>query len=178
MTHEPAAKPIVLIGFPGSGKSTVGRLVAARIGRRFLDLDEVIVAEAGRPIADIFRADGEPAFRQLERAALGRMLGQGDLVLATGGGAACREDNLADMLARAHVVSLGTSAEEAIRRTGARSGRPLFDNAADPLAAARALMAARAPFYRRAHFVIETEGKTPEQVAGEIVAAVLKEKET
>jgi shikimate kinase len=167
---------VVLVGFMGTGKTTVGRLLAQHLGRRFVDLDEVIVADAGRPISDIFRDEGEPAFRARESAALGRILGEDAVVIATGGGAACREDNLTAMLARADVVALFASPEESVRRAGVHSGRPLFDNAADPVAAARALHAKREPFYRRAHVHVDTEGKGPEQIVAEISAALGKEK--
>ena len=168
---------MVLIGFMGTGKTTVGRLLAARLGWRFLDLDEVIVAEAGRPIADIFRDDGEPAFRALEQAALGRVLGEGAVVIATGGGAACREDNLTAMLARGRVVALFASPTESVRRAGVKSGRPLFDGAADPVATAQALLAKREAFYRRAHVHVETEGKGPEEIVAEIAEALGTERE-
>jgi shikimate kinase len=163
---------VVIIGFMGTGKTTVGRLVAQRLGRRFVDLDELIVERAGRPIADIFRGEGEGGFRARERHALAQALDQGDLVLATGGGAACREDNLADMLARGRVVALEATPEEVLRRTGARSGRPLLDGAGDPLAAARDLLGQREPFYARAHHRVDTVGKPPEKVAAAVLAAL------
>ena len=158
----------------GTGKTTVGRLLALRTGGRFIDLDDVIVADAGRSIPDIFRAEGEPGFRQREAAALARVLGEVGVVIATGGGAACREPNLSLMLQKAEVVALAASPEETVRRTGARSGRPMLDGAADPLAAARELLAKREPFYRRAHLHIDTEGKRPEQIADEIVSALAR----
>jgi shikimate kinase len=104
------------------------------------------------------------------------LLGEDDVVISTGGGAACREPNISMMLDRGHVVALWASPEEVIRRTGAHSGRPLLDGAKDPLTAARDLLAAREPFYRRAHLRIETEGKRPEQIADEIVVALGKER--
>ena len=163
----------MIIGFMGTGKTTVGRLVARRVGRRFVDLDDLVVeAAGGRPIADIFRHEGEAAFRQLERQALGRALDDADCVLATGGGAACREDNLGLLLDRARVVALTAPPEEVLRRTGQRSGRPLLDGAGDPLAAARELLRQREPFYARAHVQVDTAGKAPEAVADEVVAAL------
>jgi shikimate kinase len=165
-------RPIVIIGFMGTGKTTVGRLVAARLGRRFVDLDSVIAAVAGKPIPEIFRADGEPAFRRLESEALARALGDAGTVLSTGGGAACREDNLAMMLAQGHVVALSATPEEVLRRAGPASGRPMLDSGEDQLAKARALLAAREPFYARAHVRVDTVGKAPEQVAAEVLAAV------
>lgn len=163
---------MVIIGFMGTGKSTVGRLLAGKLDRRFLDLDEVIVETAGQPIAEIFQTEGEPAFRRLERAALVRALEDEGVVLATGGGAACREDNLALMLERAQVVALSATPEEVLRRTGKASGRPLLDGAGDPLGKARELLASREPFYARAHVRIDTVGKRPEEVAAMALAAL------
>lgn len=163
----------MLIGFPGSGKTTVGSQLAKRLGGRFLDLDDVIVADAGSGIPEIFRREGEPGFRKREREALARVLDQTDAVIATGGGAACQEGNLVLMLDRADVVALWASPEEAVRRTGTRSGRPLMDGVADPLAHARALFAAREPYYRRAHVSVDTEGKRPAEIVAEIADALV-----
>jgi shikimate kinase len=162
----------VLIGFPGTGKTTVGSQLARQLGGRFLDLDDVIVADAGCAIPEIFRREGEPGFRKREREALARVLGETNAVIATGGGAACQEGNLVLMLERADVVALWASPEETVRRTGTRSGRPLMDGVADPLAHAKALFAAREPFYRRAHFGVDTEGKRPAEIVAEIVEAL------
>jgi shikimate kinase len=155
-----------------SGKTTVGRLVAGRLGWSFQDLDEVIVRAAGLPIADIFARDGEAGFRQRETAAVREAGGLRRTVIATGGGAACREENLSAMLAAGSVVALGVSPEEAVRRAGGASGRPLLDGQADPIAAARGLLERRAPFYARAHVRLETEGRTPDQLAGELLQAL------
>jgi shikimate kinase len=170
-------RPIVIIGFMGTGKTTVGRLVADRLGRRFVDLDRVIEEVAGRSIPEIFRADGEPGFRRLETEALGRALGEGGAVIATGGGAACREPNLGMMLARGLVVALSATPEESLRRTGRASGRPMLDDASDPLAQARELLRQREPFYARAHVRIDTVGRAPDEVAAAVLAAVAKEGE-
>jgi shikimate kinase len=165
-------KPIVLIGFMATGKTTVGRLLAERLGRRFVDLDRLIEETAGTTVAEIFRSAGEPAFRKAESRALDRALAMPDAVVATGGGAACREDNLAAMLARGRVVALSANPAEVLRRTGGPSGRPLLDGAADPLATAARLLEQREEFYGRAHLRIDTVGKTPEEVAEEILAAI------
>lgn len=166
MPPSPAGQaPIFLIGFPGSGKTTVGKLLAARLGRVFEDLDDLIVRAAGIPIAEIFAREGEAGFRRLETEVLrAAAAGQGTVV-ATGGGAACREENLALMLASGRVVALEVSAAEAVRRTGRRSGRPLLDGSADPLAAATELLARRQAFYARAHQRVDTAGRTPEEAA-------------
>jgi shikimate kinase len=168
----------VIIGFMGTGKTTVGRLLAGRLGRRFVDLDDAIGERAGRSIAEIFRQGGEEAFRKLEQEALRQALAEGELVLATGGGAACREPNLSMMLAAGRVVALSAPPEEVLRRTGRRSGRPLLDGAPDPLTAARDLLSEREPFYARAHIRVDTVNKRPEEVVAEVLEALGKEGES
>ena len=165
----------MLIGFMATGKTTVGRLVAERLQRTFLDLDQLVEETAGMKIPELFRTRGEPAFRKAEAAALEKALKMDDVVLATGGGAACREDNLQAMLGSGYVVALSAPPAEVLKRTGGASGRPLLDSAADPLAEAQRLLEAREPFYTRAHLRIETVGKSPQDVAAEIVAAVRQE---
>jgi shikimate kinase len=172
MTLTGKGKPIVLIGFMATGKTTVGRLVAERLGRQFLDLDRVIEETAGTTVAELFRTAGEPAFRRAEGAALRSALARPDVVVATGGGAACREDNLEVMLAAGLVVALSATPGEVLRRTGGPSGRPLLDGADDPLAVASRLLGEREPFYARAHLRVDTVGRTPEEVAALVVAAV------
>jgi shikimate kinase len=166
---EPDA-PIFLVGFMGSGKTTVGRLLAARLGWAFADLDDRIVRAAGRPVAEIFAREGEPAFRQRETEALRSAAAERRTVLATGGGAACRDENLAVMLGAGRVVALGVSPAEAVRRAGRASGRPLLDGAAEPTAAAAGLLAAREPFYAQAHFRVDTDGRAPAQIVEQIAA--------
>ena len=167
--------PIFLIGFMGSGKTTVGSLLAARLGRVFADLDDLIVQTAGVPIAEIFAREGEAGFRRRELEALRAAAAGRGTVLATGGGAACREENLALMLASGPVVALEVSAAEAVRRTGRKSGRPLLDGSADPLAAATELLAKRQPFYARAHLRVDTGARRPEEAAEEIANALARD---
>jgi shikimate kinase len=165
-------KPIVLIGFMATGKSTVGRLLATRYGLRFIDLDEAIESTAAMTIPDIFRLEGEASFRQRERAALLETLSAQDTVIATGGGAACQPGNLQAMLASGTVVALGVSAEEAIRRTADSSGRPLLDGQGDRLVKARELLESREPYYNQAHLRVETDGKEPTRIAFEVGQAL------
>jgi shikimate kinase len=169
---------VVIIGFMGTGKTTVGRLLAERLGRRFVDLDDAVSGAAGQAIADIFRSGGEAAFRELEEQALRRVLAEPDIVLAAGGGAACREPNLTLMLASGPVVALFAPAEEVLRRTGVGSGRPLLDTAADPLQAARELLRQRESFYARAPIRVDTVGKQPEDVVNEVLASLTKQRES
>jgi len=161
--------PLFLVGFMASGKSTVGRLVATRLGWEFRDLDRVIADAAGRTIPEIFAAEGEEGFRRREAQAVAEAAELRNAVIATGGGAACREANLSRMLAAGHVVALAVSPEEVVRRTQGRSNRPLLDGAPDPLVAATALMEARAPFYARAHATIQTQDRQPDEVAAAVM---------
>jgi shikimate kinase len=163
--------PLFLIGFMATGKTTVGRLLAARLGWRLVDLDEVVVREAGHPVTHIFATEGEAGFRAREARALEAAARERALVVATGGGAACREDNLRTMLGAGRVVALAVTPEEAVRRARGGVGRPLLAGP-DPIAAAAALLAARAPFYARAHVSVDTVGRTPEDVARDVLAWV------
>jgi shikimate kinase/3-dehydroquinate synthase len=162
---------LFLVGFMAAGKTTVGRLIAARTGRRFVDLDDVIAAVAGEPVAQLVARD-EPEFRAREVAALDAAIaaaaaaaGTGaDVVIATGGGAAAHGDNLARMRAAGCVVALGVDVGEARRRAAGGAVRPLLGDA-------DALAAARAPAYRGAHTVVDTSDRTVEEVAAAVAAA-------
>jgi shikimate kinase len=156
--------PIFLIGFMASGKTTVGRLLAERLDWAFVDLDKVIEDAAGKTVPDIFAAEGEAGFRKRETEALREVAKRRKTVVATGGGAPCRDENIEAMLAEGRVFWLDVPAEEAVRRAGKSSGRPLLDAAADAVAAAQKLLRARRPFYERAHAGVETLDRTPRQI--------------
>src|SRR5437773_2639715 len=111
-TSEPDA-PIFLVGFMATGKTTVGRILAARLGWRLVDLDEMITREAGQSVPRIFETEGEAGFRAREARALGAVSRERQVVVAPGGGAACREDNLRTMLDAGRVVALAITPEEA-----------------------------------------------------------------
>ena len=161
--------PIFLIGFMASGKTTVGRLLAARLDWAFVDLDEVIEVAAGKTVAEIFAAEGEAGFRKRETEALREVVQRRKTVVATGGGAPCREENISAMLAGGRVYWLDVTAEKAVERAGQTSGRPLLDNERDPVGAARKLLDARRPFYERAHERVAAEAGD----ASNVVAALL-----
>jgi len=149
---------LFLIGFMAAGKTTVGRALAARTGRRFVDLDDAVAA-MGEPVAQLVARD-EPEFRRREAAALAAVSGD-DVVVATGGGAAAYGDNLDRMRSAGVVVALGVDVSEAQARAAEGPPRPLLANAAQ-------LARDRAPIYRRAHAVIETGGKSIEDVVDEV----------
>jgi shikimate kinase len=167
-TLEPDA-PLFLIGFMATGKTTVGRLLAKRLGWKLVDLDEVVASQVSRTVPQIFADEGEAGFRAHEARALSTVAADRRTVVATGGGAATREENLQTMLRSGRVVALGVTPEEAVRRARGGAGRPLLAGP-DPFAAATALLAARAPFYARAHLAVDTVGRTADAVADEILA--------
>ncbi|MEU4053816.1 shikimate kinase [Streptomyces olivaceus] len=147
----------------GVGKSTVGQLLAERLGVGYRDTDEDIVAAQGRSIAEIFVDEGEPAFRELEKDAVRTALAGHDGVLALGGGAVLDADTRA-LLAGQRVVYLSMDVEEAVRRTGLNAARPLL--AVNPRKQWRELMDARRHLYEEvAASVVATDGRTPEEVA-------------
>jgi shikimate kinase len=165
--------PIFLIGFMASGKTTVGRLLAERLDWTFVDLDKVIEEGAGTTVAEIFAAEGEDGFRKRETAALKEVARRRKTVVASGGGAPCRDENIEVMLAAGRVFWLEVSAEDAVARAGKASGRPLLDEAADPVAAARKLLDARRPFYARAHGQVETAERSPREIVDELLGESL-----
>ncbi|KUM71925.1 shikimate kinase [Streptomyces griseorubiginosus] len=146
----------------GVGKSTVGRLLAERLGTGYRDTDDDIVAEQGRAIAEIFVDEGEAAFRAIEKAAVARSLAEHDGVLALGGGSILDADTRA-LLAGQRVLYLSMDVEEAVKRTGLNAARPLL--AVNPRKQWRELMEARRSLYESiATAVVATDGRTPEEV--------------
>ncbi|MDX6239541.1 MAG: shikimate kinase [Kribbellaceae bacterium] len=156
---------LVLIGAPGSGKSTIAALLAARLGKPHRDTDIDIENAAGKPISDIFVDSGEAHFRQLERAAVAAAL-TSDGVVSLGGGAILDADTRADLAGHA-VVFLEVSLGEAAKRVGLGVARPLLlGNVRTQL---KNLMDARRPLYVEvAKLVVQTDGRTPEDIADEI----------
>lgn len=165
-------KRIVLMGFMGAGKSTVGRLLASLLGCQFLDTDEWIEKEQGRKISDIFAQDGETAFRDMETALLENLQnGKEDLVLSIGGGMPVREENRALLRNIGTVIYLKTSKEEIIRRVSGSQNRPLLKGGVLE-ERVTSLMNAREQIYvETAHMEILTDGKDPQQLAEEIIKA-------
>ncbi|MFI9581611.1 shikimate kinase [Streptomyces sp. NPDC052236] len=161
---------IVLVGPMGSGKSTVGRLLAERLGVDYRDTDADIVAAQGREISDIFVDEGEPYFRELERAAVRAALAEHEGVLSLGGGAVL-DDTTRELLAGLPVVYLSMDVEEAVRRVGLNQARPLL--AVNPRRQWRELMDARRPLYTEvARFAVATDERTPEEVAEAVLDAL------
>jgi shikimate kinase len=160
---------IVLVGFMGAGKTTIGRLLAAGLGLPFTDSDEVIEQHAGRPVRQIFAEDGEPAFRSLEHQVIAELLDGPAIVLALGGGAA-EHPRTRDLLAPLEVVYLQVGYEQAMLRVGGDAGRPLL--ARPDLAA---LYQRRLPLYAAvATLVVPTDGRRPETVSQDILTRLIR----
>lgn len=147
---------LILIGLPGSGKSTVGRQLARRLGLRFTDSDHVIEQRIGCSIRSFFEREGEEAFRDIEEQVIADLCAGEASVIATGGGAVLRPSNRQCLRACGDVFYLYSTPEDVFRRVRHDKERPLLQ-VADPLARLRELFAQRDPLYREtAHFVIET----------------------
>ncbi len=174
----PGAPSAILIGPPGAGKSTVGPLLAARLGAGFLDTDDRVEAVAGKPVSDIFIDDGEQAVRARERAAVawavsgagGELRDDGlrGRVIGLGGGAVL-DPGTQRLLAGQPVVYLATGFAAAAKRVGMDAPRPLL--AGNPRAMLRALLEQRLPVYEKlAWITVSTDGRTPDEITADIAA--------
>ena len=147
---------IIFVGLPGSGKTTIGRQLARRLGLPFVDSDHVIEERLGCSIREFFAREGEDSFRDVEQQVLDDLSLTHQGVLATGGGSVLREVNRRHLHERGHVIYLRSTPEDVFRRVRHDTGRPLLQ-VDDPLARLRALYEARDPLYRAtAHHVIDT----------------------
>jgi shikimate kinase len=164
-------RPLILTGFMGSGKSSVGHVLAERMSRPFIDLDAEIVAEAGCSINEIFSRDGEEAFRSLESRCLERVLLDGVSVIATGGGVVIATGNRTLMRAVGIVINLVVSLPQVLQRLDGATDRPLFAGSDAPNRV-KLLMDSREQFYAEADIRIDTDGKSVEDVAAEILRFV------
>jgi shikimate kinase / 3-dehydroquinate synthase len=167
--------PIFLIGFMATGKSTVGRLVAERLGRRFVDLDERVAERAGMAVPEIFKTQGERAFRDREAATLAEVVSERGVVVACGGGTPCYGDNLARMRAGGVLVALRAQMQTVLARALAAGAadRPLLAGGADTaLARAEALYREREAVYATADVTVDTDGHDVGWVADEVTRRV------
>ncbi|MBI4823232.1 MAG: shikimate kinase [Nitrospirae bacterium] len=161
-------KNIVLTGFMGTGKTEVGKELSIRLGFTFIDMDEKIVKKEGMPITEIFKTHGEPYFRDIETNIIKNISKQKNVVISTGGGAVLKEENMSSLKEHGIIVWLKASPESILKRTANDSTRPLLQ-VNDPLKKIKELLAYRTPFYEKADIMVDTEGKTPREIAEEIL---------
>ncbi|WVH08807.1 MAG: Shikimate kinase I [Fluviibacter phosphoraccumulans EoVTN8] len=163
---------IFLVGLMGAGKSTVGRILARRLGKRFVDTDHEIEKRNGVTIPVIFEIEGEDGFRRREQEVLADLAQEKDLVLSTGGGIVLKPENREVLRNRGFVVYLNARPELLAERTKHDRTRPLL-NVEDPLTRLRELYAVRDPLYREvAHAIVETGRGAPQQVVQAILGEI------
>lgn len=164
-------RPVALAGLPGSGKSTIGPLLATRLGVPFVDVDARIVEVEGRSIPEVFSDSGEEYFRSLEADLTLQELARGDIVVSLGGGAPMTPA-VREALAEAEVVWLRVAPEAAAERTGADPNRPLFAGR-PPAEAITDLLARRADTYAAvATWSVDTDGREPDDIVDEVLALI------
>lgn len=160
-------RSVVLLGLPGAGKSTVGRLAAKELGAPFVDLDAVIVRKAQKPVAQIFAEEGEQRFRALEAEAMKGALAGPPSIISPGGGWAAQPGVLDAALDQALFIYLKVQATTAARRAGQAAGRPLLDGH-DPVARMREFLTQREPLYQRAHVELKADMPSAAALAAEV----------
>jgi len=165
-------RPLILVGMMGAGKTTVGRRLATRLGRRFLDSDEEIEKAAQMTIPEIFAQRGEPEFRTGEMRVIARLLKENDLVLATGGGAFVNPETRALVKAGAVSVWLKADLDVLFERVSRRSNRPLLKTA-DPKGTLEKLIADRYPIYAEADVTVLSRDVPQDNVAADVISALL-----
>lgn len=160
---------IALLGFMGTGKSTVAQILAQRLGRSVLEMDAVLEQRAGKPISAIFAAEGEPYFRQMERTLIQELAQQRGLVISCGGGVVLNPENVRDLSATGLVVCLTAAPEIILHRVAAATHRPLLEGG-DKAKKILELLAKRQPLYDAVPHRIDTSTRTPAEIADLILA--------
>jgi shikimate kinase len=168
MTSERVIQNLALVGFMGSGKSSVGQLVAAQLHFRFADTDELIEARAGKTISAIFNEEGELRFREYEREVVEKLKSLHRTVIATGGGLVAHQENLGALKTHALVICLWASPETIWERVRHQTHRPLLQTPDGP-AKIRQLLAEREPFYRQADVLVNTEMRSVNEVVHQVI---------
>ena len=173
MAAEPGAPHLVFVGLAGSGKTTVGRGVAERLGRPFLDLDQEILRREGKAsVGEVFRAKGEAYFRRLETELTSELAGRTGMVISPGGGWIMNPGTLEALQRVAYLIYLKVSPETALARIGAdRGNRPLLDHP-DPLGELRHMAMVRGPRYEAADLVIDAELIGVQEVIDMVIARI------
>lgn len=161
---------VILVGFMGAGKSVCGRLLARRLGRCFVETDDMIVARDGRSIPEIFSQAGEEGFRRLEGETLEALALKSGEVIATGGGLPCRDGRMETLKALGTVVWLRGSVARLLERARRAGARPMLEGRS--LDDVEVLHRQREPYYARAHVTVDTGDLGPDQVVTRILGAL------
>lgn len=159
---------IVLVGFMGTGKTVVGKAIAGRLNRDFLELDEIIGKREGMSITEIFKKKGEPYFRQIEKEVAKEASQKEEVVISAGGGTIIDEENFKNLKENNKIICLKASPDVILARTKNLKTRPLL-NVADPRKTIEGLLKKREPYYKKADHCIDTDRLTIEQVVEKIV---------
>jgi shikimate kinase len=167
-------KNIVLTGFMGTGKTEVGKELSRLLDMKLIDVDTEIEKSRKLTINDIFKKFGEPRFREIETEMIKNLSEKKNIIISTGGGAVLKQENTDVLRKNGVIVCLTASPETILRRTSRNSDRPLLQ-VEDPLKKIKELLNFRTPFYEKADIMIDTEGKTPLQIAEEIIERIKDE---
>lgn len=166
-------KNIVLTGFMGTGKSEVSRELSRILGWKAIDVDAEIEKSQKMTITEIFKQFGEPRFRDIETEMIRIFSKNKNVIISTGGGAVLRQENMDAVRENGIVVCLTAKPETILRRTGNNNDRPLLQ-VEEPLKKIKELLEFRRPYYEKADIMIDTEGKTPLEIAEEIIEKIKK----
>ena len=158
---------IVLVGFMGTGKTSIGRRLSTQLRMRYVDTDDVIERDSGRRISEIFEVDGEAAFRELESEAVLKVSKLYNYVISTGGGVVLKEANMVELKRNGIVFCLTATPEEIYRRVRHQSHRPLLQTP-DPLTKINSMLEERHSYYAKADYMVETTGRS----FGEVMAYI------
>lgn len=169
--HRALKKPVVLVGLMGAGKTKIGGILAKTLNLPFVDADTEIEKAAGCSVAEIFEHQGEPAFRDLERRVIERLMSEEIKIIAPGGGAMMNEQTAALMLGSAITIWLRADLDTLVERTGRNNKRPLLRNG-DPREILQGLMDKRYPVYARAHITVDSKPVDVEQNAASVLNAL------
>jgi shikimate kinase len=161
-------KNIVLVGFMGTGKTTVGKLISKHLNMKFISTDKIIENREGMLINEIFSVKGEPYFREVERDVVKEVSKKENSVIDTGGGVIINKLNVKDLKKNGFIFCLNATPKDILKRTKRYTHRPLL-NVAEPETKIKDLMEKRREYYKRADYQIETTGKNPTEVFQEII---------
>lgn len=161
-------KNIVLAGFMGTGKTEVGRELSRILRWKLLDVDSEIEKSQKMTINDIFKRFGEPRFREIEAEIIKIISENKNIIISTGGGAVLREENMQNLRKNGVIICLTATPETILKRTSNNNDRPLLQ-VENPLEKIKELLNFRKPFYEKSDMIIDAEGKTPLQIAEEIL---------